>query len=100
MTGFSVDPSELHSFATDQFSRQQVLEAAATTASGVSLGGDTFGVLLQFFANDAEEAAHKTVEAIRQLAKGVGDAAENTKTTAAFYEQNESANRQRFGGPR
>lgn len=100
MSGFSVDPSELHAFAKDQFSRQQALESAADKASGVNLGGDTFGVLLQFFANDAEEAARKTVEAIRKLASGVGDAAENTKTTALFYEQHEDANRSRFGGPR
>ncbi|MDX8030959.1 type VII secretion target [Lentzea sp. BCCO 10_0856] len=100
MTGFSVDPSELHSFATGQFSRQQALDAAAEKASGVNLGGDTFGVLLQFFANDAEETAHKTVEAIRRLATGVGEAAENTKTTALFYEQNEDTNRDRFGGRR
>lgn len=97
MTGFQVDPGELHSFAKDQFSRQQALEAAASRASAVSLGGDTFGRLLQFFANDAEDTAHKTVEAIRKLARGVGDAAENTKTTAMFYEQNEDANRSRFG---
>ena len=63
----------------------------------MNLGGDTFGVLLQFFANDAEETAHKTVEAIRQLAKGVGEAAESTKTTAAFYELHEDANQKRFG---
>ncbi|SDL53811.1 Excreted virulence factor EspC, type VII ESX diderm [Lentzea albidocapillata subsp. violacea] len=100
MTGFQVNPSELHSFAKDQLTRQQALEAAADKASGVDLGGDTFGVLLQFFANDAEDAAHKTVEAIRKLADGVGDAAENTKTTALFYEQSEDANRGRFGGSR
>ncbi|WP_329789320.1 type VII secretion target [Lentzea sp. DG1S-22] len=98
MTGFQVDPGELHSFAKDQFSRQQAVEAAASKASQVSLGGDTFGLLLQFFANDAEKAAHKTVELIRQLARGVGDAAETTKATALFYEQNEDANRSRFGG--
>ncbi|GHH46303.1 type VII secretion target [Lentzea cavernae] len=99
MTGFQVDPSELHSFAKDQFSRQRALETVASKADSVSLGGDTFGVLLQFFADDAEEAARKTVEAIRELAGGVGDAAENTKTTAQFYEQYEDANRRRFGGP-
>ena len=99
MSGFSVDPSELHSFAKDQLSRQQALESAANKAAGVNLGGDTFGVLLQFFANDAEETAHKTVEAIRQLAKGVGEAAENTKSTASFYELHEDVNHQRFGTP-
>lgn len=98
MSGFSVDPSELHSFAKDQFTRQQALEAAADKAAGVNLGGDTFGVLLQFFAFDAEDTAVKTVEAIRKLAEGVGEAAENTKSTASFYELNESANRERFGG--
>ncbi len=98
MTGFGVDPAELHSFARDQFSRQQALEAAATKASSVALGGDTFGVLLQFFAFEAQDTALKTVEAIRQLAKGVGEAAENTKTTAAFYESYEDVNRERLGG--
>jgi hypothetical protein len=100
MTGFNVDPAELHSFAKNQFSRQQALEAAASKAAAVSLGGDTFGLLLQFFANDAEEAAHKTVEAIRELAEGVGEAAVNTQTTASSYEQHENVNRDRFGGPR
>ena len=100
MSGFSVDPSELHSFAKDQFTRQRALESVADKASAVNLGGDTFGVLLQFFADDAEEAAIKTVESIRKLAAGVGDAAETTKTTALFYEQHEDANRDRFGGPR
>ncbi|PWK89452.1 hypothetical protein C8D88_102725 [Lentzea atacamensis] len=98
MSGFSVNPSELHAFAKDQFTRQQALEAAADKAAGVNLGGDTFGVLLQFFAFDAEDSAVKTVEAIRKLAEGVGEAAENTKATASFYELNEDANRQRFGG--
>lgn len=98
MSGFQVNPSELHSFANDQFSRQQALEAAAAKASAVNLGGDTFGVLLQFFAFDAEDSAVKTVEAIRKLAGGVGEAAETTKTTALSYEQNEDANRARFGG--
>ncbi|MET9625895.1 hypothetical protein ABZX92_00400 [Lentzea sp. NPDC006480] len=97
MSGFSVNPSELHAFAKDQLSRQAALEAAADKAAGVNLGGDTFGVLLQFFAFDAEDSAHKTVEAIRELAKGVGDAAEDTRTTASFYELNEDANRHRFG---
>lgn len=99
MTGFSVNPSELLSFARDQFARQQALESAADKAAGVNLGGDTFGVLLQFFAFDAEDSVHKTVEAIRQLAKGVGEAAENTKTTATSYEQHEDANRHRLGAP-
>ncbi|KOV83997.1 type VII secretion target [Nocardia sp. NRRL S-836] len=98
MTGFGVDPTELHTFATDQFSRQQALEAAADKAAGVALGGDTFGVLLQFFAFEAESTALKTVEAIRRLAQGVGDAAENTRTTAMFYESHEDANRERLGG--
>ncbi|WP_382370600.1 hypothetical protein [Lentzea rhizosphaerae] len=71
---------------------------AADKAAGVNLGGDTFGVLLQFFAFDAEDSAHKTVEAIRELSKAVGEAAEDTKTTASFYELNEDANRQRFEG--
>lgn len=97
MSGFRVDPTELRTFAKDQFARQQALEAAADKAAGVNLGGDTFGVLLQFFAFDAEDSAHKTVEAIRKLAEGVGEAAENTKTTASFYELNEDDNRQRFG---
>ncbi|GGM81493.1 hypothetical protein GCM10011609_16860 [Lentzea pudingi] len=100
MSGFEVNPGELHSFAKDQFSRQQALEAAADKASSVNLGGDTFGVLLQFFAFEAEDSAAKTVEAIRKLAGGVGDAAETTKTTATFYELNEDANRHRFGGSR
>ncbi|MFS8096138.1 hypothetical protein LFM09_03270 [Lentzea alba] len=100
MSGFEVDPAELHKFAKDQFSRQQSLEAAADKASAVNLGGDTFGVLLQFFAFDAEDAATKTVESIRRLARGVGEAAENTQTTARFYEQHEDANRGRFGGQR
>jgi hypothetical protein len=99
MTGFGVDPAELHSFAADQFRRQHALDAAAAKASEVALGGDTFGVLLQFFAFEAEDSALKTVESIRELAKGVGEAAENTKTTAAFYEVHEDANRTRFEGP-
>lgn len=70
MSGFSVNPSELHAFAKDQFTRQQALEAAADKAAGVNLGGDTFGVLLQFFAFGAEDSAVKTVEAIRKLAEG------------------------------
>ncbi|MEV6718477.1 hypothetical protein AB0M48_41280 [Lentzea sp. NPDC051208] len=100
MTGFGVDPRELHKFAEGQFDRQNALASAANTASGVSLGGETFGQLLQWFADDAQDKARETVDNLRKLVEGVGRAADDTKATALTYEAYEDSNRNRFGGER
>lgn len=100
MTGFNVDPAELRTFAKHQFDRQKALESAADTAAAVNLGGETFGQLLQWFGNKAEAKAQETVQAIRELAKAVGNAAEDTISTAETYEAYEDSNRNRFGGDR
>lgn len=100
MTGFGVDPAELHRFAEGQLTRQEALASAANTASGVNLGGETFGQLLQWFADDAQDKARETVDNLRKLVEGVGRAADDTKATALTYETYESANRDRFRGER
>ncbi|GGU53434.1 type VII secretion target [Lentzea flava] len=102
MTGpsFSVDATELHKFAKGQQARQDALDAAASKAAQVDLGGDTFGQLLSFFAANAQEWAQGTTAAIRELAVAVGNASEDTKATALTYEAHEDANRNRFGGSR
>lgn len=100
MTGFNVDPADLHKFATGQRSRQDALDAAANKAAGVDLGGDTFGQLLSFFAANAQECAQGTTAAIRELAAAVGNASDDTTATARTYESHEDANHIRFGGPR
>jgi hypothetical protein len=100
MTGFNVDPAELHKFVTGQRSRQDALDAAANKAAAVDLGGDTFGQLLSFFAAGAQQFAHEATEAIRELATAAGNASEDTVATAQTYESHEDANRDRFGGPR
>lgn len=100
MSGFRVDPAELHNFARTQLDRQTAIEQAAQQASEVSLGGDTFGQLLAFFADGAEQFAQETVEGIKELAKAVGTAAEDTFETAITYEQQEQATRDGFGGGR
>ncbi|GGP69598.1 type VII secretion target [Saccharothrix coeruleofusca] len=98
MTGFEVQAEQLHKFADDQLGRQDALEAAASKADGVNLGGETFGVLLQFFADGAEEFARQTADGIRELAAAVGEAAATTKATATEYQNTETGNEQRFGG--
>ncbi|MFI6096939.1 hypothetical protein ACIA8G_15360 [Lentzea sp. NPDC051213] len=98
--GFSVDSTELHKFAKGQRAREDALDAAANKAAAVNLGGDTFGQLLSFFASNAQEWAEGTTAAIRDLAVAVGNASDDTKTTALTYESHEDANRNRFGGPR
>lgn len=100
MSGFRVDPSELYTFANGQLDRQADIQAAANSVSGISLGGDTFGQLLQFFADSAEQFAQETVDGINELAKAVGEAAEGTFATALTYERQEDATRQAFGGDR
>lgn len=98
MTGFQVDPAELHKFAEGQFNRQDALASAANTAAAVNLGGETFGQLLQWFADDAQDKARETVDNLTKLAEGVGQAADDTKATALTYEVYEDSNRNRFGG--
>lgn len=98
MTGFEVQARQLHQFAGAQQERQAALEAAAAKAGEVELGGETFGVLLQFFADGAEEFAQRTAEGIRELANAVGEAAATTRATAVEYETTETGNEQRFGG--
>ncbi|WP_434439369.1 type VII secretion target [Lentzea sp. E54] len=100
MTGFGVDPTELHRFAKGQRSRQDALDAAANRSAAVDLGGDTFGQLLSFFAMNAQEWAEGTTAAIRELAVAAGNASEDTKATALTYESHEETNRDRFGGRR
>ena len=98
MSGFEVDPAELHKFAELQFARQDALASAANAAAGVNLGGETFGQLLQWFADDAQDKARETVDNLRKLAEGVGQAADGTKATALTYEIYEDSNQNRFGG--
>ncbi len=98
MTGFRVQASQLRKFGGDQEGRQGEIEAVADSVAGVDLGGDTFGVLLQFFADGAQEFAAQTVEAIKTLAQAHGEAANDTILTAADYENVEEQNRQGFGG--
>lgn len=100
MTGFGVDPAELHKFANGQRSRQDALDAAANKAAQVDLGGDTFGQLLSFFAAGAQQFAQETTAAIRELSIAVGNASDDTTATARTYESHEDANRDRLGGPR
>lgn len=100
MTGFEVQARQLHQFAGDQLARQDALEAAASKADGVDLGGETFGVLLQFFADGAQSAARETAERIRDLAAAHGAAAADTRATAVEYQGVEDQNDQRFGGGR
>ncbi|WP_433265177.1 hypothetical protein ACQPZF_37180 [Actinosynnema sp. CS-041913] len=98
MTGFKVEASQLRTFAGNQEGRQGEIEAVAGNVAGVDLGGDTFGVLLQFFADGAQEFAAQTVEGIQALAKAHGEAAGDTILTAADYEHVEDRNRQSFSG--
>ncbi|SER22321.1 Excreted virulence factor EspC, type VII ESX diderm [Lentzea xinjiangensis] len=98
--GFEVDAAELHEFAKGQRARQDALDAAASKAAGVDLGGDTFGQLLSFFAIGAQQFAQETTAAIRELAAAAGNASDDTTATARTYESYEDANRNRFGGPR
>jgi hypothetical protein len=98
--GYSVDSTELLKFAKGQRSREDALDAAANKAAVVDLGGDTFGQLLSFFADNAQEWAQGTTAAIRELATAVGKASEDTTATAQTYQTHEDANRDRFGGPR
>ncbi|MEU7479198.1 type VII secretion target [Lentzea sp. NPDC042327] len=100
MTGFGVDPAELHKFAKGQRERQAALDAAATRSAQVDLGGDTFGQLLSFFAAGAQQFAQDATAAIRELATAVGNASSDTTATAQTYESHEDVNRDRFGGPR
>ncbi|WP_033429156.1 type VII secretion target [Saccharothrix syringae] len=98
MSGFEVEARQLRRFAGDQEGRQGEISAVADGVAGINLGADTFGVLLQFFADGAQEAAAQTAEAIRRLAEANGEAASDTVATAAQYEDVEDGNQQRFGG--
>lgn len=98
MSGFQVQAQQLRAFATGQEGRQGEIAKVADDVAGVDLGGETFGVLLQFFADGAQDFANQTVDAIRQLATANGEAAADTIVTAVDYENVEDDNRQRFGG--
>ncbi|MFD1148441.1 type VII secretion target [Saccharothrix hoggarensis] len=100
MSGFKVQADQLRRFAGDQEGRKGEIEAAADKAGGVDLGGETFGVLLQFFADGAQQFAAETVEGIRALATAYGEAAGDTTATAVDYENVEDENDQRFRGGR
>lgn len=98
MSGFRVEAGQLRSFAGGQQGRQGEVSAVADGVAGINLDGETFGVLLQFFANGAQSAAVETTDRIRQLATAYGEAAADTLATAADYENVEDGNQQRFGG--
>ncbi|GAA2689822.1 MULTISPECIES: type VII secretion target [Actinosynnema] len=96
--GYEVVTGQLEAFAEAQDGRGGEVGAAAGKAGGVSLGGETFGVLLSFFANGAESAAAEVVEGIERLAAAYGEAAGDTRATAAEYAAVEDGNAAGFGG--
>ncbi|GAA3844185.1 hypothetical protein GCM10022243_08230 [Saccharothrix violaceirubra] len=100
MSGFKVQAQQLRTFASGQAERQGQVEQAASDVAGVDLGGETFGVLLQFFADAAQDFAAQTTEGIKQLAAAYGDASADTVATAVEYEQVEDGNQQTFDGGR
>ncbi|MFD0202087.1 MULTISPECIES: type VII secretion target [Saccharothrix] len=98
MSGFKVQAGQLRKFAGGQEGRQGEIAKVADDVAGVDLGGDTFGVLLQFFADGAQSFADQTADAIRKLATANSEAAADTIATAVDYENVEDGNRERFGG--
>jgi hypothetical protein len=98
MSGYKVQAEQLRTFAGGQEGRQGEIGKVAEDVAGVDLGGETFGVLLQFFADSAQQFADQTADAIKQLATANGEAAADTIATAVGYENVEDENRQRFPG--
>ncbi|MFD7654418.1 type VII secretion target [Actinosynnema sp. NPDC059797] len=98
MSGFRVEAGQLRSFAGGQEGRQEEVAAVADGVAGIELGGEAFGQLLQFFADDARLAAAEATEKIRELAAAYGEAAGDTVATATRYDDVEDGNRERFGG--
>ncbi|GAA1302902.1 type VII secretion target [Saccharothrix xinjiangensis] len=98
MSGFRVQAGQLRSFAGGQEGRQGEVAAVAADAAAIDLGGRTFGELLEFFANEAQQAAAEAAEKIGELATAYGEAAGDTIATATRYDDVEDGNRKRFGG--